>query len=184
MKKQIKTIGEIIAWEEENGKHYPVFKFITKDNKEIIARNNSFIDKEIEEASLESQYSEEFVTKILETPLPYQGVYILYNEDNPYIFLPRWIEMDPEVFYNPEKNIKEESMFKFFGGYIVLIIANIIFPIFGMIPSFIYAKGYLDEYRFEHNFKSLFKSILYWCLFGFGILYFISIGVKMWSNVL
>lgn len=88
--KKIKVIGELIRFDIENGKHYPVFNFTTIDGEKYELRN---IPKEdgIEEASLEDIYIESGVIEKLNEPLPIRNITIKYNLEDPTDFIPIWI---------------------------------------------------------------------------------------------
>lgn len=87
---KVKVIGELIRFDIENGKHYPVFAFTTIEGQKYELRN---IPKEegIEEASLEDIYIESGVIEKLNEPLPIGDIPIKYNPEDPTDFLPRWI---------------------------------------------------------------------------------------------
>lgn len=177
-----KAVGKIVEWVEENNEHYPVFSFTTNNNVQIKSRCIDKIGEEMIETSLESQYDFETVDKILSAPLPHENIYISYDIDNPNHFLARWIAA-PEWFLTPQSEKKEvkETKFQFVKRYLFFIVINIIFPFFGMIPTFIYAKNYLDRYKYENDKGALSKSILYWVLLGFGLIYIICIGYHYWA---
>lgn len=82
-KNQGKVNGKIIKYVEENGKHYPVFSFITKDGKLIEERNTTYQ----EELSVEDAYSDN-ANYFLSKPLPIENIPIFYNKKNPKDFIP------------------------------------------------------------------------------------------------
>ncbi|MGN1268385.1 MAG: hypothetical protein ACI4U0_02645 [Candidatus Aphodocola sp.] len=88
--KKIKVVGEIIGFEIENGKHYPVFKFESNDGK-IYKLRNIPKSKDLQETSLEDVYTDEGVIEFLNKAFPITNIPIKYLEEDPTDFLPRWI---------------------------------------------------------------------------------------------
>lgn len=89
-KKRLKVVGEIIKFEIENNKHYPVFAFTTQSGKNYEIRNIPK-DSGISEASLEDVYIESGVIEKLNEPLPITNITIKYLEDDPTDFIAIWI---------------------------------------------------------------------------------------------
>ena len=87
LKKKGQTYGKIISYVIENGKHYPVFQFETKDGRVIEARNTTYL----EELSVEEAYTDE-ADEFLNKTLPIEHVLIYYERKNPGNFVPRWID--------------------------------------------------------------------------------------------
>lgn len=87
-KRQGKVNGKIIKYVEENGKHYPIFSFVTKDGKVIEERNTTYK----EELSVEEAYSSQQAMDFLAKPLPIENIPIVYNKKNPKDFIPQWID--------------------------------------------------------------------------------------------
>ena len=86
LKKKGQTYGKIISYVIENGKHYPVFQFETKDGRVIEARNTTYL----EELSIEEAYTDE-ANDFLKKTLPIEHVLIYYDKKNPENFIPQWI---------------------------------------------------------------------------------------------
>ncbi len=87
-KTQGKVNGRIIKYVEENGKHYPIFSFVTKEGNVIEERNTTYQ----EELSVEDAYSPQEATNFLAKPLPVENITIVYNKKNPKDFIPQWID--------------------------------------------------------------------------------------------
>lgn len=88
--KKIKVVDEIIGFEIENSKHYPIFKFASSDGK-IYKLRNIPKSKDLQETSLEDAYTDEGVIEFLNKVLPITNIPIKYLEEDPTDFLPRWI---------------------------------------------------------------------------------------------
>lgn len=180
MKNKERVMGQLVDWVVESNKHYPLFSFVTKNGEKIMGRCREEIDNEILETSIETAYGEDAVQDLLSLPLPMNNINIIYNQENPKQFIAKWLLLNTADFKELNNNM-EETVFQFIRGYILSMI-YIIFPFFGVIPSLISAKRYLEEYQFENKRKSLIKSILYWILVGLGIVYLLVIIIYIISG--
>lgn len=88
-----KVDGKIVEFIEENGFHYPVFSFTTKDGKNITARNKDLKHRKnpLRELAVEDAFEPGYAQEFLDSTLPIMDVTILYNKDNPEDFNPQWI---------------------------------------------------------------------------------------------
>ena len=83
--------GKIVEFAEENGLHYPVFSYITKDGKNIISRNipkNN--EKYFKEAAIEDMFMLDDAEKFLKRTLPITEVEIKYNPEFKEQFIPKY----------------------------------------------------------------------------------------------
>ena len=88
--KKIKVMGSIVNYQLIDGKHYPIFHFVTEDGKVIEKINDTIIQGEMLDY-VEAVYNEEGIKEFLARPLPINDIPIYYNKDNPNDFYGKWI---------------------------------------------------------------------------------------------
>ena len=87
-----KVDGKIIEFIEENGLHYPVFSYTTKEGKTVVSRNvpkNN--EPHFDEAPIERIFPfDDDAKQFLEKSLPITEVEIKYNPEFDEQFLPKY----------------------------------------------------------------------------------------------